>query len=68
MKQNDPYFGGHVTRHIHATYQNINNIQIEINRKIYMDEAKRELNTSLVKELKLNLTNSLIKSFVHFSQ
>lgn len=68
VTQNDPYFGGHVTRHIHATFQNINNIQIEINRKIYMDENKRELNSSLVKELKNNLTNSLIKSFNHFSQ
>lgn len=68
VTQNDPYFGGHVTRHIHANYQNINNIQIEINRKIYMDEVKRELDMSLVNNLKVNLTESLIKSFNNFSQ
>lgn len=68
ITQNDPYFGGHVTRHIHATYENINNIQIEINRSIYMDETQRSLALDLVKDLKTNLTKSLIDTFKKFSQ
>lgn len=68
VTQNDPYFGGYITRHIHATYKNINNIQIEINRKIYMDEKNRQLKPELIKGLKVNLTKNLIATFNHFSQ
>lgn len=67
VTQNDPYFGGHITRHIHATYKRINNIQIEINRGIYMDEEKRVLKEDLVKNLKPNLTKALVSTFEKFS-
>lgn len=67
VSQNDPYFGGHVTRFIHKNYQRINNIQIEISRSIYMDETKKELTKGLVENLKPNLTNALISVFDHFS-
>lgn len=63
VTQNIPYYGGHITRFIHKTYSDINNIQIEISRGIYMDEQKKELNDVLVKPLKENLTSSLIKFF-----
>lgn len=62
--QNKPYFGGHITRHTHATFQRINNIQIEINRGIYMDEKERLLKPELVKDLKPNLTEALIEIFL----
>lgn len=67
VTQNDPYFGGHVTRHIHATFQNKNNIQIEINRGIYMDEQKRVLIDNLVAKLKPQLTLALIETFEHYA-
>lgn len=63
VTQNKPYFGGHITRHTHATYERINNIQIEIKRGIYMDEIKRELIPSLSDELKPKLTQALINTF-----
>jgi N-formylglutamate amidohydrolase len=66
VTQNDPYFGGHVTRHVHANFANKNNIQIEINRAIYMDEEKRCLTDSLVSTLKPNLTQALLETFMHF--
>ena len=63
VTQNKPYFGGHITRHINATFQRINNIQIEINRSIYMDEDLRVLKEILVNELKPNLTRALLKVY-----
>lgn len=63
VKINNPYFGGNITRHTHANYQRINNIQIEIKRGIYMDEVSRELVPELVNELKPNLTKALINTF-----
>jgi len=38
-KINNPYFGGYLTKYINDNF-NVNNIQIEINRKLYMDEKK----------------------------
>lgn len=66
VTQNDPYFGGHITRHVNATFKRINNIQIEINRGIYMDEEKKELNYKLVKKLKPRLTAALIKQYKEY--
>jgi len=37
---NNPYFGGYLTHHIN-TFESINNIQIEVNRALYMDESKQ---------------------------
>lgn len=64
ITQNKPYYGGHITRHIHATYKRINNIQIEIKRNIYMDEEKRVLIDSLSSALKPKLTKALIDTFI----
>lgn len=63
ITQNNPYFGGHITRHIHASFKRINNIQIEINRGIYMDEELRTLKEHLVNELKPNLTKALLNFY-----
>jgi N-formylglutamate amidohydrolase len=67
VTQNDPYFGGHVTRHIHATFNRKNNIQIEINRALYMDEIHRNLIPSKSHLLKSQLTEKLINIFKHFA-
>jgi N-formylglutamate amidohydrolase len=56
---NDPYFGGYVTREIHRLFPKTNNIQIEICRRIYLDETTREL----VPELSTNLKKQLTKEF-----
>ena len=63
VTQNDPYFGGHITRYIHAQYQRINNIQIEISRALYMDETKRNLIDNKSSILKKNLTAALLNFY-----
>ena len=67
VTQNDPYFGGHVTRHVDAKFFYTNNIQIEIKRGIYMDENTQTLEHQKVESLKLNLTKSLVNVFKSFS-
>ncbi|MFT6631116.1 MAG: N-formylglutamate deformylase/formiminoglutamase [Bacteriovoracaceae bacterium] len=66
VTQNNPYFGGNITRFLHSTYEPLNNIQIEISREIYMDERNQSLVTEKVTRLKGELTNSLIEFFNHF--
>lgn len=66
ITQNDPYFGGHITRHIQNIYPKINNIQIEISRGIYMDEVDQKLMPDKVKSLKPVLTEALINTFKKF--
>lgn len=66
VNYNNPYFGGHVTRFLNSKYQSLNNIQIEICRGIYMDESNQSLLESKSKELKVILTNSIIKHFELF--
>ena len=63
VNQNNPYYGGHVTRHVHAEFKNTNNIQIEIKRNIYMDEQTKTLEENKVLKLKPILTNALIEVF-----
>lgn len=62
---NTPYFGGYVTQHIHEKFQDtVNNIQIEIKRNQYMDEAKIQLkDKSIIGPFKEKLTSNLIQSF-----
>jgi N-formylglutamate deformylase len=67
ITQNDPYFGGFITRHINDVIPNVNNIQIEINRGIYMNENKIELIDEKVNQLKPILTDAIIKTFQHFN-
>lgn len=61
---NDPYVGGYVTEYIDQF--RTNNIQIEINRDIYMDEVTKELIPSKVAHLKPLLTAALIEGFEKF--
>jgi N-formylglutamate amidohydrolase len=67
VTKNDPYFGGHVTRHVDAEFAYTNNIQIEIKRGIYMDEENQQLDRELVANLRPNLTSALINVFEHFA-
>ena len=65
---NNPYFGGHVTRFLNAKYKNLNNIQIEISRDLYMNEKDKTLLASEVQSLKKHLTKALIKLFETYYQ
>lgn len=67
VTQNDPYFGGHVTRHVDKEFPFTNNIQIEIKRGIYMDENTQSLISQKASILKENLTNALLKVFKNFN-
>jgi N-formylglutamate deformylase len=61
---NDPYVGGFVTEYVDQF--RTNNIQIEINRSIYMDEQSKELVPEKVAHLKPLLTQVLIRGFEKF--
>jgi N-formylglutamate amidohydrolase len=63
VNKNFPYYGGFITRHIHAEFDRINNIQIEISRAIYMDENTKELITDKSTKLKKHLTQALIRLY-----
>jgi len=62
---NDPYVGGYVTEYVDQF--RTNNIQIEINRSIYMDEITKTLIPEKVSRLKPALTQTLLDGFRHFS-
>jgi len=40
VRRNDPYAGGYVTRHYGAPREGIHALQVEIARRLYMDEAR----------------------------
>jgi N-formylglutamate amidohydrolase len=61
---NDPYVGGFVTEYIDQF--RTNNIQIEINRSIYMDETTKALIPAKVSHLRPLLTEVLIEGFKKF--
>lgn len=61
---NDPYVGGFITEYVDGF--RTNNIQIEINRDIYMDEKTKELIPEKVAKLKPILTQALINGFNQF--
>lgn len=63
VTQNDPYFGGHITRHVDELFPTANNIQIEIKRGNYLDEVSKELVQDKVAKIKPVLTEMLIKTF-----
>ena len=63
---NDPYIGGYVTEYVDQF--KTNNIQIEINRSIYMNEVSKELLAEKVKNLKPLLTDVLVRGFEHFDR
>lgn len=41
-RRNDPYAGGFITRHYGRPHQRIHTVQLELNRALYMDEARIE--------------------------
>jgi N-formylglutamate deformylase len=45
VRRNDPYAGGYVTRHYGRPAANVHVLQIEIARRLYMDEAAVEKST-----------------------
>jgi N-formylglutamate amidohydrolase len=55
---NDPYVGGYVTEYVDQF--KTNNIQIEINRSIYMDEDLKILLPEKVQSLRPKLTQTLV--------
>ena len=61
---NDPYVGGFVTTFVNRF--RTNNIQIEINRGIYMDEASKMLDPQRALVVKAHLTRVLIDGFARF--
>lgn len=61
---NDPYVGGYVTEYVDQF--RTNNIQIEINRSIYMDESTKELVPNKVAHLRPMLTEVLVRGFERF--
>lgn len=61
---NTPYIGGYVTEFVDQF--RTNNIQIEINRSIYMDEVTKELIPQKAQIVKEHLTQVLIKGFETF--
>lgn len=61
---NDPYVGGFVTEYVDQF--RTNNIQIEINRAIYMDETRKILIPEMVSHLRPQLTEVLISGFERF--
>ncbi len=62
--KNDPYFGGYLTQYMNDL--ECNNIQIELNRKIYMDEVTRELLPVKVEKLRPILTELVLNIFTKF--
>ena len=42
VRRNDPYAGGYITRHYGRPREGMHALQLEINRGIYMDEARIE--------------------------
>ncbi len=61
---NDPYIGGFVTEYVDR--YRTNNIQIEINRSIYMNEKTKTLVPEKVSALRPMLTQVLIDGFAKF--
>ncbi|MFN7000847.1 MAG: N-formylglutamate amidohydrolase [Elioraea tepidiphila] len=49
VRRNDPYAGGYVTRHYGRPREGVQALQIEIARRLYMDEARVERTAGLVR-------------------
>ena len=60
VEVNNPYAGGFITRNYGKPSQGVHTIQIEINRKIYMDENKLSLkNIKILQEIFAKIFNNL---------
>ena len=62
---NDPYIGGYITEYVDRFRSN--NIQIEINRRLYMDERTKKIYPDKVKTLESVLTHILLTGFKKFN-
>jgi N-formylglutamate deformylase len=49
VRRNDPYAGGYVTRHYGAPREGVHALQIEVARRLYMDEARVQRGPGLEK-------------------
>ena len=60
VEVNNPYAGGFITRNYGNPFKGVHTIQIEINRKIYMDENKLSLkNIEILQEIFAKIFNNL---------
>ena len=60
VEVNNPYAGGFITRNYGNPSQGVHTIQIEINRKIYMDENKLSLkDMNIIQEIFAKIFNNL---------
>jgi N-formylglutamate amidohydrolase len=62
---NDPYKGGFITEYVNRF--RTNNIQIEINRRLYMNELNKELIPQKAQALRPILTETLVNGFSQFN-
>ncbi len=65
VQQNDPYMGGHLTSFMGSLPTNT--MQVEIKRKLYMDEKKKCLKQPEANQLKYVLTEALSQLFKKFT-
>lgn len=56
---NWPYVGGGITQRYGKPDEGFNTIQIELNRKLYMDEQTKQLRPELTQSLQVKLTSAL---------
>ena len=49
VRRNDPYAGGYITRHYGRPRDGVHALQIELNRALYMDEARFERSTGFTR-------------------
>ena len=49
VRRNDPYAGGYITRHYGRPRENVHALQIEIARRLYMDEVRIEKSCNFIK-------------------
>jgi N-formylglutamate amidohydrolase len=60
VEVNNPYAGGFITRNYGNPSKGVHTIQIEINRKIYMDENKLSLkDMNIIQEIFAKIFNNL---------
>lgn len=64
-RNNDPYLGGYITQHF-ATVPEMSVLQIEINRRLYLDEETKIIKASEAAQLKHTLTDLFIHLFKKF--
>lgn len=64
--RNNPYAGGFTTHHYGQPQRKVHVLQIEINRRLYMNEKRLAVIPNALQDLRSNLS-CLIKSLAHFN-